>query len=182
MELAGYLLNTRGGLTGEAGIFYDYIFAGNGLFVRAQNPLLRVTACISPVKIRGLAPLEEELVLTHGKIPRALYDLAVSTFIVNSSWEQYLAVTWEDQYHLRIPSQARDSASVRYDILPSTILDIHSHGTMDAFFSGTDDEDEQGLRLYMVVGRLDTLLPGVEIRLGVYGYFVPINFWEILDV
>jgi len=182
VEPAGYLLNTKGGLTGEAGIFYDYIFAENGLFVRAQNPLLKVTTCISPVKIRGLRPLEEELVLTHGKIPRALYDLALSAFIVNKSWEQYLAVTWEDQYHLRIPTQARESASVRYDRLPSTILDIHSHGVMDAFFSGTDDEDERGLRLYMVVGRLDTLLPAVEIRLGVYGYFTPINFWEILDV
>jgi PRTRC genetic system protein A len=61
-------------------------------------------------------------------------------------------------------------------------MDIHSHGSMKAFFSFTDDRDEQGLRLYMVVGRLDTLLPEVELRLGVYGYFATLNIDEVFGV
>lgn len=68
---------------------------------------------------------------------------------------------------------------MRYERLPSTVLDIHSHGTMRPFFSGTDDKDEQGFRLYMVVGRLDTLVPEVEMRVGVYGYFAPVQFEEV---
>jgi len=179
---AGYLLNKKEGLEGEPGLFYNYILAENGLFIRAQNPLIKATVCISPVEIRGLSPLKENIELVHGKIPRRLYDLSLSVLMASSDREQYLAITWEDEYHLRIPGQERQGASVKYQTLSSPIMDIHSHGSMGAFFSCTDDSDEKGLRLYMVVGRLDTLLPEVELRLGVYGYFIPLSIEEVFDV
>jgi PRTRC genetic system protein A len=178
----GYLLNKREGLEGELGLFFDYILAEDGLFIRARNPLIKTTLCISPVEIRGLRPLEEQIELVHGKIPRRLYDLALSVLMASSDREQYLAITWEDEYRLRIPGQERNGASVKYETLPSSIMDIHSHGHMDAFFSNTDDSDEKGLRFYAVVGRLDTLLPEVKIRLGAYGYFTPISSEEIFYV
>ena len=179
MRPVGYLLNKREGLGGEPGLFYDYILAENGLFIRARNPLIKATVCISPVEIKGLCSLDEEIELVHGKIPRRLYDLAVSIFMAGSDREQYLAITWESEYRLRMPAQERNGASVKYESLPSSVMDIHSHGRMKAFFSSTDDTDEQGLRLYMVVGRLDTLLPEVEIRLGIYGYFRQVEKEEI---
>lgn len=182
MKPVGYLLNTKEGLTGDAGLYYDYIFAKTGVFIRARNPLLRATLCVSPAEIRGLAPLDEEIELVHGKIPQALYDLALSALIASCPLERYLAVTWEGQYHLTTPTQTREPAEVRYERVGSTILDIHSHGTMGAFFSGVDDADEQGLRLYMVAGKLDTLIPEVEMRLGAYGYFAPVTMEDIFDV
>jgi PRTRC genetic system protein A len=178
----GYLLNKREGLEGEPGLFYDYILAEDGLFIRAENPLIKGTLCISPVEIRGLSPLKESIELTHGKIPRHLYDLSVSILMAGSDREQYLAVTWENEYRLRMPGQDRNGASVKYETLPTSVMDIHSHGHMKAWFSGTDNTDEQGLRLYMVVGRLDTLLPEVELRLGVYGYFIPLSVEDVFDV
>jgi PRTRC genetic system protein A len=178
----GYLLNKGEGLEGEPGLFYDYILAENGLFIRARNPLIGGLICISPLEIRGLFPLEERIELVHGKIPRRLYDLSLSLLMASSDREQYLAITWENEYQLRLPAQERSSASVKYESLPSSVMDIHSHGCMKAWFSGTDNTDEQGLRLYMVVGRLDTLLPEVEIRLGVYGYFTPLCVEEVFDV
>jgi len=174
-------LNTKEGLTGEAGLYYDYIFAQTGVFIRARNPLLRTTLCISPAEIRGLSPLDEDIELVHGKIPRSLYDLAISALMANCTLERYLAVTWDGQYHLITPTQDREPAKVRYQRVGSTILDIHSHGTMRAFFSYDDNADEQGLCLDMVVGRLDTLIPDVEIRLGVYGYFAPVTMEDIFD-
>ncbi|MBI4284525.1 MAG: Mov34/MPN/PAD-1 family protein, partial [Chloroflexi bacterium] len=63
--------------------------------------------------------------------------------------------------------------------MPNTVVDIHSHAGMSAFFSSTDNRDEQGLRLYMVVGRLDTLAPEREMRVGVYGYFSPVDLGDI---
>lgn len=182
MRSVGYLLNKREGLEGEPGLFYDYILAENGLFIRAQNPLIEGAVCISPVEIRGLSPLEKRIELVHGKIPRHLYDLSLSVLMASSDREQYLAITWENEYRLRMPAQERNGTSVKYESLPSSIMDIHSHGCMKAWFSGIDNTDEQGLRLYMVVGRLDTLLPEVEIRLGVYGYFVPLCLEEVFDV
>jgi len=179
---AGYLFNTKAGLTGESGLYYDYIFAETGVFIRARNPLLRATLCINYTEIRGLAPLDEELELVHGKIPYTLYDLALSALVASCPLERYLAVTWDGQYHLITPGQSGKPAEVKYQRVESTILDIHSHGTMGAFFSAADDADEQGLGLYMVAGRLDTLIPEVEMRLGVYGYFAPVTMKDIFDV
>jgi len=178
----GYLLNKREGLEGDPGLFFNYIVSENGLFIRAENPLIKTTLCISPVEIRGLSPVKESIELTHGKIPRRLYDLALSVLMASSDREQYLAITWENEYRLRMPGQDRNEASVKYETIPSSIMDIHSHGCGKAWFSGTDNRDEQGLRLYMVVGRLDTLLPEVEIRLGAYGYFAPISLEEAFYV
>ena len=182
MRPVGYLLNKTEGLGGEPGLFYDYILAENGLLIRARNPLIQGIFCISSVEIRGLHPIEERIELTHGKIPGYLYDLSLSILMASSDREQYLAITWENEYRLRIPGQERNGASVKYESVPFSIMDIHSHGCMDPFFSSTDDRDEKGLRLYMVVGRLDTLLPEVELRLGVYGYFVNIDVGEVFGV
>jgi hypothetical protein len=57
------------------------------------------------------------------------------------------------------------------------LLAIHSHGTFPARFSATDDADEQGFGLYGVVGRLGGERPEVALRVGVYGYFLPVP-WE----
>ena len=39
--------------------------------------------------------------------------------------------------------------------------DIHSHNSMDAFFSGTDDRDERSTGLYLVLGKLDHFYPEI---------------------
>ena len=181
MRPVGYLLNTKEGLAGQPGLFYDYILAAQGLFIQARSPLLEETILVAPAKVRGLLPLEEKIQLLKGKIPRRFYDVALSALCAVRQTEQYLAVTWEDEeYRLVMPLQ-EGTGGVQYERLPNTVLDIHSHGTMPPFFSGTDDRDEQSLRLYAVVGRLDTLLPEVEIRIGVYGYFAPIKFEDIFE-
>lgn len=41
---------------------------------------------------------------------------------------------------------------------------------MPAYFSQTDNADEQGARLYAVIGRLDSE-PEIRLRVGVYGYW-----------
>lgn len=179
MRPIGYLLNTKEGPEGEPGLFYDYILAGNGLFVRARSPLLEATVLITPAPVRGLSPLEEKVELPQGKIPRRIYDLALPILCADPQRERFLAITWEGEYCLIMPPQEGSAGGVEYERLSNTVLDIHSHGTMHAFFSGTDDRDEQGLRLYMVVGRLDTLLPDVEMRVGVYGYFAPLELEDV---
>ncbi|GAH11515.1 unnamed protein product, partial [marine sediment metagenome] len=137
MKTVGYLLNTREGLDGEPGLFYDYILAGNGVFVRVRGPLLAATVLIGEAHVRGLLPLEETMELPRGKIPRYFYDLALSTLVADPYREQYLAVTWDGEYHLEVPPQEGGSCWVEYECLPNTVLDIHSHGGMSAFFSMT---------------------------------------------
>ena len=54
------------------------------------------------------------------------------------------------------------------------ILELHSHGNMNAFWSARDNADEKGFRFYGVMGNLD-LKPQIRLRLGVYGYYYNIN-------
>ncbi len=178
----GYLSNTEGGLAGEPGLFYNYILAGNGLFIQAKSPLLQATVHIAVARVRGLRPMEGRVELPGGTIPRYLYNLALSVFLIDREKERFLAVTWEGGYRIREPGQETSNCEVIYERLPSTVLDIHSHGSMSAWFSPTDNKDEQGLRLYMVIGRLDTLIPELDMRVGVYGYFGHVRFEEVFGV
>lgn len=182
MKPVGYLTNYKEGLAGEPGLFYNYVLADNGLFVEAENPLLRVSVLIADAEVRGLRPKEEGVELVKGKIPRYLFNLALSVLFIDRYRERYLAVTWDNGYHIRDTSEETSECSVKYGNLPSTVMDIHSHGSMRAHFSLTDDQDEQGLRLSMVVGRLDTLIPDVDVRVSVYGYFKYVSFDEVFSV
>jgi PRTRC genetic system protein A len=182
MTIAGYLLNKDGSLEGNRGIFYDYILARDGLYIKAHNAHLDATVLVAGADVRGLSPLEEKITLLHGKLPWKLYDLAYSSFVMDPSRERYAAVVWQGGYHLKIPEQTREQGSVRYFTESNVVLDIHSHGTMAAWFSTQDDSDEQALRLYMVVGKVNMLIPEIELRIGVYGYFAPISAREVFGV
>lgn len=182
MKKVGYLLNNAGGLEGEPGFFYNYILAENGLFIRAQAPLLAATMRIAQAEVRGLAPLKESVELTYGKIPRHIHDLTISIFAADPRREHYLAVIWDRGYQLKMPAQDGGGAGVTYERLPHTVLDIHSHSIMTAFFSWTDNHDEQGFRLYMVIGEMNTLFPEVRLRLGIYGYFAELELQEVFGV
>ena len=180
----GYLTNHKSGLEGEPGIGYDYILAANGLFIRASNPLLSATIQIAPAEVRGLAPLTERLELTHGRIPFGLIQTALWLLSdAGASHEVYMGVVWENGAYQRVfPEQTGSPASVQYQRARGVLLDIHTHGKMSAFFSGTDDHDEQGFQLYMVLGRLDhPVIHEVALRLGVFGYFAPLDWDEVFD-
>jgi len=182
VKKVGYLLSTEAGPVGERGIFYDYILAGNGVFIRAENHLIKATVAVSEATIRGLQPLQESVELRHGRIPQYVYNLALSTLMANPYREQLVAVGWDGAYRLKLPTQENGESWIKYQTLPDTVLLFHSHGLMSAFFSHTDNRDEQGLGLYAVAGRLDRLIPEVNMRVGVYGYFAPLKFSEVFDV
>lgn len=176
----GHLINNVSGIEGEPGIFYSYILAADGVYLRAKNEHLAVTINIANQEIRGLSPLKEDIQLLHDKIPLHFLNLALSVLSIKPDIEQYIAVTWQGSYSLRIPNQQATPGSVTYETLPDTVLDIHSHtGSMPAQFSGIDDHDEKGFCLYAVVADLRQLCPTVELRLGTYGYFLPLEKEEV---
>ena len=53
--------------------------------------------------------------------------------------------------------------------------DIHSHNSMDAFFSSKDDSDERSTGLYFVLGKLDQFYPDIKARIFCGDTFVPID-------
>ncbi|MFA4836769.1 MAG: Mov34/MPN/PAD-1 family protein [Dehalococcoidia bacterium] len=182
MQPAGYRANFPAGLSGEKGLFYDYILASNGIFMRSESPLLRATIRIANAEVRGLAPLEEKVELAHGKIPSWMGRLALNTLASVRDREMYLAITFQNGYRLRFPAQERHTASVTFDRVPNTVIDIHSHGLMGAFFSETDNTDEQGMGIYVVVGKLNEAVPEALLRVGVYGYFKELVWEDIFEL
>ncbi|MDD5060745.1 MAG: hypothetical protein PHN44_00495 [Candidatus Marinimicrobia bacterium] len=181
MKPVGYLTATEGAITGDPGLFYNYIQGGNGIFVQAKNPLMGAIIPIAPVEIRGLAPVTEAVNLINGKVPRRLYDLAFSVFLAHPSEEHYLAITWRDgEYHIEYPPQSKNGGGVEYQRPKNIFMDIHSHSQMPAFFSGTDNRDETGFQLYLVIGKVDGN-PEYRLRIGIYGYFKELNFEEVFD-
>lgn len=180
MRIVGYLTKRSDGLYGERGQYYDYIVAGNGVFVEAEGPLLAARVPVAFGDIRGLAPCETQVVLRHGLIPQSVFDLALSVMMVDVTRERYVGVSWNDGYHLYTPEQDGSGDGVNYDVGDNIVLDLHSHPNMRAWFSPTDNKDEQGLRLYGVVGKLDGR-PEVRLRVGVYGYFYPISWGEVFE-
>ena len=180
MKPLGYLVNYPDNQEGERGVFYDYILSANGLFIESKGKLLSARIPVDEFTVRGLAPLEPQVNLYHGRIPHQLFDLSVNNFLLDTYHERYLAVAWKNGYSLYAPEQTDKEGSVEYMMGDSIILDLHSHAHMPAFFSTKDNEDETGLKLYGVVGKLDGV-PVVKLRIGVYGYFYPIAWNDVFD-
>lgn len=167
-KYVGYLVKQKDGLYGERGLFYDYVLAENGVFIEAEGPLLAARVPVAYADIRGLAPLEPKAVLRNGRIPKYLFELALNTMLTTPDMERYVAVTWNNGYHVNVPNQAADvehigegsetshgsGAGVAYLSPDSVLLDMHTHPKMRAGFSPTDNKDETGLKLYAVVGHV----------------------------
>ena len=179
-RIVGYQVNHPDGLEGEAGQAYTYVLASNGIWVRAESELLavQIPMTLKPHEgagVRGLAPLIPMVELRHGPIPHYIREAMLAVMRALSFQEHFFAVTWDGGYHLHYPKQAATSGSVHYAAVQGAALHVHSHGTLSAFFSATDDRDEQGLAIYGVYGRWDTLAPEAAFRVGVYGHFCEVG-------
>jgi hypothetical protein len=105
--------------------------------------------------------------------------------------EALLNIYWDKlnrEYIIDIPEQVVTKASVNSCISEKFTddryihyMDVHSHNTMDAFFSPADDHDEKATRLYTVVGRLNKCVPEVKTRISNGGKFLEIEPAEVFE-
>ena len=178
----GYLVSHPDGLTGAHGIGYDYVLGANGLYVQSESAHLTARVLVAPCEVRGLAPVAEKLELVHGPIPGRLFQRGLAWFLDDPDTEWFFAVRWEeDSYRLVVPPQEGTATSLEYEPPAGVVAEFHSHGTSRAFFSKTDDKDEQGFRIYGVVGRLDKYRPELRLRVGVYGHFAPVDWSQVFE-
>ncbi len=176
----GYLVNHPGGLTGVQGVGYDYVLGSGGVYVQARSAHLAARVPVAPGSVRGLAPVAEKLELTHGPIPAYLFALGLRWFLETPDTERFFAVGWDGRaYRPVVPEQEGTASSLTYRPPAGVVAEFHSHGKGRAFFSATDDKDEQGFRIYGVVGRLDSPLPELSLRVGVYGHFAPLCWSQV---
>jgi PRTRC genetic system protein A len=174
-------LVAREGVPCRKGLAFDYLLAGDGVYLVADNDHLGVRVPIADCEIRGLPLVYPSCNLKHGRIPGWIWDAIVWAAHVGYArgHEVMLTVRFDPSvgYRLIVPSQVAGPAHVTYRPTTDAVLEIHSHGPLAADFSATDSADEQGLRLYGVVGRLGTERPEVALRVGAYGHFLAVA-WE----
>ncbi len=175
-------MNHPARLAGVHGIGYDYVLGSGGVYVQSESAHLTARVIVAPADVRGLAPVAQKLQLTHGSIPSALFELGLRWFQYAPHTERFFAVRWDgDAYRLVVPPQTGTATRLAYLPPAGVVAEFHSHGGARAFFSATDDRDEQGFRIYGVVGRLDAPLPELSLRAGVYGHFAPLEWSQVFD-
>ena len=181
-EPVGYLVNRPGGLTGSQGIGYDYVLGAGGLYVQSEGAHLTARVLVASCTVRGLAPVSEKVELAHGPIPARLFEVGLRWFMDDPSTERFFAVRWDGRaYRLVVPEQEGTATLLTYTPPAGVVAEFHSHGRSRAFFSATDNRDEQGFRVYGVAGRLDTDRPELSLRVGVYGHFAPVEWPQVFD-
>ena len=178
----GYLVNQPHRLSGTQGVAFDYVMAQEGLLVQARNHLIAARILLAPARVRGLAPAPPTLTLAHGPIPHRLLAQGIAWMKKTPRRERIFAINHQDgAYQLILPTQRSRTSSITYQPVEDAVLEIHSHGDLPAFFSPTDNRDEQGLRIYGVTGKLGQRQPQLDLRLGIYGHFAPLQPHQVFS-
>ena len=178
----GYLVNHNEGLTGAHGIGFDYVLGAGGVYAQSESAHLTARVPVAPCEVRGLAPVAEKVELANGPIPARLFEIGLLWFEDAPHTERFFAIRWDGRsYRLVVPEQEGTATRLEYRPAAGVVAEFHSHGSSRAFFSKTDDGDEQGFRVYGVAGRLDSDRPKLSLRVGVYGHFAPVEWSQVFD-
>ena len=165
---------------------YQYLVGRDGIYIRARREgliaTIGLTGFIQPA--RGLAEIKPGISFVEA-VPASFLKVMVD-YARNCLPKEclfYLVYQKQsrmiDPWMLVIPKQEQTPANVRpVDAFSASartaLVEVHSHGYMNAFFSATDNRDETGFRIYAVLGRLDQPVPSIGVRIGVYGHFCPV--------
>lgn len=183
MNLVTALAATEDRLPPIVGL-YQYLVCGDGLYVRAESE--HVAACV-PVAAAALHGLG--LCVTYSYLkPRIIPGDFLFQIFANAvrslpgeAMYQFIWSAGDANWNCQRPAQTRSPAAVEYTNHPLAVVDLHSHGSMPAFFSDTDDHDERGLRFYGVIGKIDTSTPEIAMRVGVFGHCQRIPASTVFD-
>lgn len=125
------------------------------------------------------------------KIPASLMGQIIAffrTFMTKSEESEALALIYWDkvkqEFFAYVPRQTVCKVEIEADLRDCPYddeeryicyADIHSHNSMDAFFSFKDDNDERSTGLYFVLGNLDQFYPTIKARIFCGDTFITID-------
>lgn len=134
---------------------------------------------------------EVDFHLSAQKIPGRLFYEIFRFFRKNPCKEAAAQIFYDDSkgaYELHFPRQRAGACSVVFDrdmqleeekVL---VMDVHSHGRMDAFFSSVDNHDEKGTRLFLVLGKIDREMPAWRLRAGIAGNYRELALTDVFEM
>lgn len=152
---------------------------------RTENTAIGVFKARVDENMNVVSPIDFSMSLP--KLSMSILYAIIEDFKKDTDNEAMLNVYWSvkgQYYYIARPSYTATKVAVNY-VTPQTddilVLQAHSHNTMPAVFSSTDDEDESITGLYMVVGRLDTECPQINIRCGMEGKFTSLGIGDVFS-
>ncbi len=165
--------------------FYQVVHAGNGEFIRAKRAGLEVAIKLSDTSEPGCSTIPG-MVHVERKIEAAAVGRIYDDFVRHLPNERLVWIT-RDQMVLA-PKQKASQGMVKavdnfHPALENVLFDVHSHNTMDAYFSSQDDRDEsRGFRVYIVIGRVGTKKPQIKARIGAFGHFMNVPIETVAEL
>lgn len=130
-----------------------------------------------------------EFVYKLPKIPRDIYNAICLDFQQHPAKERVLQVYWNESAHeyvILFPDKEKATkTSIQYTFMPRSremklVLTVHSHNTMEPYFSRTDNEDELLTGFYGVIGTVDKT-PTASFRVGMEGVFSPVAYSDLFQ-
>lgn len=194
-------VNKDGGYTGLPDDQFVQLIAENGVFLYKDTPFYTATVELKKLTDPSIGKLSN---LLRWKVPPLSLDLLcrVEDFFTQV-YEKHKAeavvllyVSLEKKaWAAKVPEQTVSGASAEYDMkkMPqcynedgakySLFGSIHSHGSMGAFHSGTDDKDEMGFDgLHITIGDIPKPEHSYAVRFMVHGTsFGPLKLRQVVD-
>jgi len=185
------------------GIPEDKTGLGLATYCLCSDGIYLVKACgcgYITVKINGIVGLpvgESDIAVLPRKIPALLFWEIQKFFRyveldnANKQLEAYILIMYNtetDKYFLHVPIQAIGAGSAKYDLsnlwtdFPNCklIMDVHSHtSNMNAFWSSTDNADDNRDRYSGVMGRINKVIPQFKARFSTMGTHVDADFDDL---
>lgn len=163
---------------------YDLCVLPHGTFITLQDKIEK-----------GGIPLSLDFERKLPKIPSDLLFEIMAYFREDLSKEAMVRIVYnkkEQAYSFYKAQGSRSKAAIHYEFnveedyfSPTMIqvMEIHSHNTMPAFFSSTDDKDEAGYPgVFGVIGQLDRQTPSICLRAGNCGIFKKLSVCDLFEV
>ncbi|WP_247538466.1 PRTRC system protein A [Ralstonia pseudosolanacearum] len=171
---------------------HRFLATAEGLFVEVRRPWLHVIQPVAPLNGQTVRPpygtVEPKVKLAFGRLG-ATFPM-VRAFIEaarqaapneHAAWVIWDSRTGDLAYReLQITDTTPDAISYdrpKLEDHESLVVDMHSHGSLAAFFSEQDNLDDAGeVKISCVVGNLvDGKTPSIQFRLCVLGMFLPLK-------
>lgn len=158
---------------------YQYVIAGNGVFVLARSRDVEACLPLAIGSLPGLVSCTPGVHFLHPRVPARLVEnlfARARAACLFEAQERLFYLLWEGGWRLHEPAQVATEWSVQANHATSesftAALEGHSHHRASAFFSAGDDTselDNGGCRLFFVLGRI-VEQPEILVRFCVHGY------------
>lgn len=167
-------------------VMFEYLMAGNGLFIRAKRREFSVCLPVCREPIKGLPEVNSGIVWHKPRIPRYIWEQILENARIGSDCKNFredvFVIFWHEatsQWCWKNISKERQWArTIADDSLAEygeACIELHTHPAGAIHFSPADNRDESGkFRIFGILIDIHSPNPKIRFRCGVYDYFAQI--------